>query len=210
MSPPSCGRRDLCSIFGDGTVGLLAAGVVVADCDRAGLRALAGGWVTRLLVFLHGTTIMHAGGVGRTRAERAEQVRSGADPSVADYAAYVPIGDAVGKLQRWREQGADITYLSSHRNPDDVAKDAAVLRGHGFPPGPVLARRAGENYGELVGRELPEVLIEDDCESIGAAHVAYPQVRPDLQARITSIVVPEFGGIDHLPDSLPDLLALNP
>jgi hypothetical protein len=29
----------------------------------------------------------------------------------------------------------------------------------------------------------------------------------DLRARIKSIVVPEFGGIEHLPDSLPALLA---
>jgi len=166
--------------------------------------------VTQLLVFLHGTTIMHPGGVGRTRAERVEQVRSRADRSVYDYAAYVPIDDAVGKLHRWREQGADLAYLSSHRNPDNVAKDAAVLRRHGFPSGRVLARQAGESYGELVGRELPDVFIEDDCESIGAGQVAHPQVRPDLKTRIMSIVVPEFAGIDHLPDSLPDLLAVNP
>ena len=107
----------------------------------------------------------------------------------------------VAKLRRWREQGADITYLSSHRSAADVAKDALVLEKHGFPPGRILAREPGESYGDVVERERPDVLIEDDCESIGAGEMTYPQIRPDLRVRITSIVVPEFGGLDHLPDS---------
>jgi hypothetical protein len=156
----------------------------------------------RLLVFLHGTAIMHPGAVGRTREERVAQVRTGADPRLYDYAAYLPVGGVVAKLQRWWEQGAQIDYLSSHRKPDDVAKDVLVLQKYAFPPGRVLARRPGESYGDVVGRELPDVLIEDDCESIGAGEVTYPQVRPDLRPRIKSIVVPEFGGIDHLPDSV--------
>jgi hypothetical protein len=160
----------------------------------------------RLLVFLHGTAIMHPAGIGRSREERVAQVRTGADPALHDYAAYVPVGDAVAKLRCWSEQGARLDYLSSHRNPDDVAKDALVLQRFGFPPGRVLARRPGESYGDVVGREMPDVLIEDDCESIGGlAQIAHPQVRRDLRARITSIVVPEFGGIDHLPDSVDDL-----
>ena len=44
-----------------------------------------------------------------------------------DYAAYVPVGNAVTKLDRWRKQGAQIDYLSSHRKPEDVAKDASML-----------------------------------------------------------------------------------
>jgi hypothetical protein len=75
----------------------------------------------RLLVFLHGTTIMHPSGVGRTRVERVAQVRTGTEPGLHDYAAYVPIAGA------------------------------------------------------------------------------------DLGARIKSIVVPEFGGIDHLPDAPEEL-----
>jgi hypothetical protein len=39
------------------------------------------------------------------------------------------------------------------------------------------------------------------CQPLNAA---------DLRDRIKSIIVPEFGGIDHLPDSLRDLLAFNP
>lgn len=153
----------------------------------------------RLLVFLHGTVLMHAGGVGVPRGERVAQVRAN-HPTVGEYAAYVPVGDAVAKLRRWQDAGAVIDYLSSHRDPEDVARDALVLRTHGFPDGRVLARRPGESYGDVAGREAPDVLIEDDCESIGAGQITYPQIPSAVRAQIKSIVVPEFGGIDHLPD----------
>jgi len=165
----------------------------------------------RLLVFLHGTTLMHPGAIDRTREERVSQVRAESDPSLHDYAAYVPVDDAVSKLKRWQEQGAQIDYLSSHRDPDDIAKDTSVLRRFGFPPGRILAREPGESYGEVAGREMPDVLIEDDCESLdGAGEITYPQIRAELRNRIKSIIVPEFGGIDHLPDSLQALLTFEP
>jgi hypothetical protein len=75
----------------------------------------------------------------------------------------------------------------------------------------VLARQPGESYGEVAGREMPDVLIEDDCESInGAGEITYPQIRPELRVRIKSIIVPEFCGIDHLPDSIQALLTFEP
>src|SRR5205085_2712553 len=54
---------------------------------------------------------------------------------------FLPVDGVVAKLRCWREQGAQIDYLSSHRNPDDV--------------------EAGESYGDVAGRDMPEVLIED-------------------------------------------------
>jgi hypothetical protein len=159
----------------------------------------------RLLVFLHGTVLMHAGAADVTRAERVAQVRAN-DPAVREYAAYVPVGDAVAKLRHWQAAGAVVDYLSSHRNPDHVALDALVLRTHDFPAGCMLARLPGETYGEVAGREAPDVLIEDDCESIGADQVTYPQIAPSVRARIKSIIVPEFSGIDHLPDDPQALL----
>ena len=33
--------------------------------------------------------------------------------------------------------------------------------------GRALARQAGESYGDVAERGGPDVLIEDDCESIG-------------------------------------------
>ena len=160
----------------------------------------------RILVFLHGTAIMHAGGAGMPRALRVRQVRE-RHPSVRDYAAYVPIGDAAAKLRRWQAQGAVIAYLSSHHTPDDVAKDAAVLQRYGFPEGEVFARQSGEDYGAATERAQPDVLIEDDCESIGGAvEMTHPMLRPGLRERVTSIVVREFEGIDHLPDDIAVLI----
>jgi len=81
-----------------------------------------------------------------------------------------------------------------------------VLQKYGFPPGRVLARGPGESYGDVAERAMPDVLIEDDCESIdSAAEITFPQIRADVRARMTSIIVPEFGGLDDLPDS-PDAL----
>ncbi len=106
----------------------------------------------KILIFLHGTTIMHKSGLGRTREWRVRQVVE-KDKSIFDYASYVPVGDAVKKLQNWKKQGAEILYLSSHENSNDVEKDKFVLR-------------------------------------------------------IKSIVVKEFGGIDHLPDKVEDLVKI--
>jgi len=153
---------------------------------------------------------MHPGAVDHRREERVAQMRGG-DPSMRDYAAYVPVGNAVTKLDRWRKQGAQIDYLSSHRKPEDVAKDASMLKAFAFPAGRVLARERGESYGNIAGREMPDVLIQDDCESIGGSgEMTYQQIGPELRPRIKSIVVREFEGIDHLPDSLQELLALEP
>jgi hypothetical protein len=154
----------------------------------------------RILVFLHGTTIMHASAVGRTREERVKQVHV-RDASVRDFASYVPVGEAVAKTSRWHDQGAEIVYLSSHRTESAIAKDEAVLHRYGFPPGRLEARGTGENYGDVATRVDPDVIIEDDCDSIGGSvEMTYPRLRPELRDRIASIVVREFEGIDHLPD----------
>ena len=129
------------------------------------------------------------------------------DESLYDFAAYLPVGEAVQKLRAWRGQGAEIVYLSSHMGFEDVEKDLIVLRMHVFPQGPVYFRQGDEGYGAVIARVLPDVLIEDDCESIGGiAQMTYPQIEPDIRARIKSIVVKEFGGIDHLPDDILELV----
>jgi hypothetical protein len=162
----------------------------------------------RLLVFLHGTTLMHRAAIGRSREERVRQVRE-REASVRDYAAYVPVGNAVDKLRAWSRQGAEISYLSPHQKSEDVAKDQAVLNASGFPSGQVVFRQPGESYAAVAERVLPDVLIEDDCESIGGEkEMVAPHLKPELKAKITSVVVREFEGIDHLPDDLAALKAM--
>ena len=156
----------------------------------------------KIMVFLHGTTTMHASALGLSREERVRQVAAG-DASVRNYAAYVPIGQAAGKLQAWKEQGAEIVYVSSQRGRAILRSDRDLLRRHGFPEGTFEFRQGIERYTDVVARVLPDILIEDDCESIGGEkEMTYPQLPPELKTRIKSIVVREFGGLDDLPDDL--------
>jgi len=160
----------------------------------------------KIMVFLHGTAIMHKNALGRTREERVKQVLDG-DESLYDFASYVPVGNVVRKLLVWRQQGAEIVYLSSHMKVEEVEQDKVVLRNHGFPDGQIFFRHNGESYSDVAESVLPDILIEDDCESIGGdAEMTYPHIRPELKARIKSIIVKEFGGIDHLPDDVDGLI----
>lgn len=160
----------------------------------------------KILVFLHGTSIMHKNAVGRTREEIVKQVLEG-DESVHDYISYVPVGNVVEKLCNWEKQGAKIVYLSSHKTAKDVDSDKVVLKKYKFPQGEVLFCENEEEYGEVAERIMPDIIIEDDCESIGGKEeMTYPHIREELKPKIKSIVVKEFSGIDHLPDKICDLL----
>ena len=160
----------------------------------------------KILVFLHGTAIMHKKAIGHSREERVKQVLE-SDASVKDYASYVPVGNSAKKLLTWKEQGAEIIYLSSHESKEDVEKDKLVLKKFKFPPGEILYRKKGEQYKDIAERIMPDVLIEDDCESIGGKEeMTITHVKPELKKKIKSIVVKEFNGIDNLPDKISDLL----
>jgi hypothetical protein len=97
--------------------------------------------------------------------------------------------------------------LTSRTTSEEVQTIKIILAEYGFPDGELLFRRAGEEYNDVAERALPDVIIEDDCESIGGEEeMTCPHIRQDLKSRIRSIVVKEFGGIDHLPDRISDLL----
>jgi hypothetical protein len=160
----------------------------------------------RIMIFTEGTIIMHKNGVGQSRARRVRQVMDN-DPSIHDYRSYVPIGDAAIKLARWKNQGAEIIYLTSRREREEINAVQYVLKRRGFPLGALEFRRAGEEYRDVVERILPDVLIEDDCESIGgAANMTITRTAPLLKAKIVSLPVPEFGGIDHLENDISIIL----
>jgi hypothetical protein len=150
---------------------------------------------------------MHKNAKGLARQEIVKQVLE-SEESLHDYAQYIPVGNAVKKLQEWKEQGARICYLSSHRNAEDIEKDKLVLAKYAFPDGQIFYRRNSEEYKDVVEkiRPLPDVIVEDDCESIGGkAEMVYPNLKPELKNKIKSIVVKEFGGIDSLPDEISKL-----
>lgn len=149
---------------------------------------------------------MHKNAEGKTREEIVQQVLN-KDQSVHDYVSYIPVSNAVDKLKTWQKQGAEITYLSSHETAEDVEKDKLVLEKYGFPKGQVFYRQNGESYKDIAEKIIPNVLIEDDCESIGGEkEMTITYVKPEIKQRIKSIVVKEFSGIDNLPDDLDSLI----
>lgn len=157
-------------------------------------------------VFLHGTAIMHAAAAGVDRDERVQQVCR-RDPSVADFASYLPTPGTAAKLAAWERHGAALVYLSSHRRPDDIRADESVIRRYGFPAGPVYGRHEGEDCGQLVERLGLDVLVEDDCASIGGAgQTCAAQLSCAGRQSVRCVVLPEFSGLADLPDSPAELL----
>ena len=144
----------------------------------------------KIMIFLHGTA---------TKPAKWDVIGQ-------SFAHYMPTGKAVEKLNSWVNQGAQICYLTSHEKAAGVAVDKKVLAKYDFPQGEIYWRENGEAYKDVAERVMPDILIEDDCESIGGeVEMTYPHIREDLKPKIKSIVVKEFQGIDHLPDSLTEL-----
>ncbi len=143
----------------------------------------------KILVFTEGTII--------------REVRGGGDRMIGG----TVLGDAPGKLRNWSGQGAQIEYLTSRRTPDEIQAVRRTLMENRFPKGPLNCRTQSEEYKDVAEKILPDIIVEDDCAGIGGEReMTYPHIRPDLKQRIVSVVVREFEGIDHLPESLQSLL----
>ena len=158
--------------------------------------------IMKIAIFTEGTVLMHQNAVGCTRNEIVQQVIN-KDVSVKDYASYVPIKKATEKIQKWSSQGAEIIYMTSRKEQKEVDEIQNVLnRGH-FPKGVLEYRRGNDEYKDVAERILPDILIEDDCESIGGvSEMTYPHINSGLKEEIKSITVKEFYGIDHLSDDI--------
>jgi hypothetical protein len=148
---------------------------------------------------------MHRGGSSHTREEIIKQVVE-EENTVTDWATYVPVGNAVMKLKTWKAQGASILYLTSRTKKNEVRSIKDVLQRYDFPDGRLLYRRKGRQYKDVAETVSPDILIEDDCESIGGMNeMTFTHIKPEIRAKIKSITVKEFGGIDHLPDKAEEL-----
>ena len=155
-------------------------------------------------IFLHGTILMHSSGQNCSREERVSQVIN-KDPSIFDYTSYIPIDNAVSKLNKWKNQNGRIFYLTFHKNKKDVKKDRLVLRKFDFPKGRIIYRKKRQEYKDLIERIKPDILVEDDCESIGGEkEMIITHIDSKLKNKIKSVVVKEFEGINHLPDLITD------
>lgn len=160
----------------------------------------------KILIFLHGTIIMHKNAYGKSRKERVKQSVQ-REASVLDYINYVPIGNSLKKIQNWKKQGAKIIYLSSHKKRKDVIKDEKVLNKYHFPKSKIYYRNNGRTYADILEKVKPDLLIEDDCESIGGKNkMAITEVNPSIKKIIKLILTKEFYGINFLPDNLNKLV----
>lgn len=119
---------------------------------------------------------------------------------------YIPIKNCVNKIQAWEKQGADIIYATSAKRLSHVERIANNLRKYGLYGTRLYYRGAKEKYKDIAKAVRPDILIEDDCKSIGGAwQMCITYVQPDIKRQIKSIIVKEFTGIDDLPDSLYEL-----
>ena len=180
----------------------------------------------KILVFTEGTIIMHGNARGVSRDEAVRQSKLAgiqqeertlsynmkslkeAEPgSPYDCSSYIPAGHAAEKLMRWKKQGAIILYLTSRRIKKEVEAIRTILEKYSFPDANNLYfRQQGEDYKDVAEKLMPDIIVEDDCESIGGkVEMTYPHIREDLKRKIKSIVVKEFEGIDYLSDNLSDL-----
>lgn len=156
----------------------------------------------KVLIFTEGTILMHKNALGQRRKEIVKQVED-KEESISDYASYVPIGNAVAKLQTWADQGAEILYLTSRTKFEEIEAIRNILRINDFPTGELYSRKEGETYADVAERIVPDILIEDDCESIGGEpEMTITNINPEVKRKIKSVVIKEFGGVDHLPDSI--------
>lgn len=159
----------------------------------------------KILIFTEGTIIMHKNARGHSRKEIVEQVKN-KEVSVHDYSTYIPVGKAVEKLKKWKDQGAELLYLTSRKKPQEIEEIKKVLSEYQFPEGELYFRVANEEYKDVAERLKPTILIEDDCESIGGTEeMTITHIDPQIKAEINSVPIKEFGGIDHLPDKISDL-----
>ena len=158
----------------------------------------------KILTFTEGTIIMHPSARGLSREQVVEQVKSLPRPLPEEFfKTHIPVGNAVKKLKKWSKQGAEILYLTSRRKPEQIEDVRQVLKKYGFPDGQLLFRKKEEEYRDVAERIVPDILIEDDCESIGGIdEMTITHVKPEIKKRIKSVVIKEFGGIDHLPDKI--------
>lgn len=160
----------------------------------------------KILIFTEGTILQHKNATGESRTEIVQQVKDN-EKTVHDFSTYIPIRNAVEKIKNWQKQGAEIYYLTSRKTKTELISIRDVLKRNNFPNiENLFFRKNNERYNDIAERITPDVLIEDDCESIGdEKEMTYTNIKPELKSKIKLISVKEFGGIDHLPDSINDL-----
>lgn len=111
---------------------------------------------------------------------------------------YIPIGNAIETIKLWQEEGYEIIYLTSLKGRKAM-KMAQHLDELGFVGSMVGYRQKYQDYATLIKEEMPDILIEDDCQSIGGKeNMCYEQLPENIRHNLKHIVVEEFKGIDQV------------
>jgi hypothetical protein len=123
-----------------------------------------------------------------------------------NHASYIPIKNAVTKITLWYQQGTEVLYLTSCKKEKHVDQIKKLFLKYKFPGQRLYYRNKGQKYKDIVEAVMPDILIEDDCRSIGGRwQMCITYVKPEIKAGIKSIVVKEFKGIDDLPELIGEL-----
>lgn len=111
---------------------------------------------------------------------------------------YKPIDSAVEIVNGWQKQGYEI-YLCSYVRNRRYSFIKRIIDFYGMKYNEILYREKGEKYSEIVESIKPDILIEDDCKSIGGQREwCITNVRKEIKEGIHSIIVPESKGIDYV------------
>lgn len=126
--------------------------------------------------------------------------------SLYNHNSYIPIGNCVKLIKKWSEQGAEILYCTSRRN-NQAEQMADILRNNNFIGTKLYFRDKRQKYKDIIEQVCPDILIEDNCRSIGGAwQMCITNVSPVIKEHINSVVVEEFRGIDILPENISKLI----
>lgn len=111
---------------------------------------------------------------------------------------YIPINNAIETLKKWQEEGYEVIYLTSLKGRRAM-KMAQHLDELGFTGSMVGYRQKNQDYATLIKEEFPDILIEDNCLSVGGEqNMCYNLLSDELKKEIKHIVVEEFKGIDDV------------
>jgi hypothetical protein len=119
---------------------------------------------------------------------------------------YLPIKNSVEKIKTWADQGAEIYYLTSRKKAKEIDHIKRILIHYGFVGKKLYYRAKNEKYKDIAEELLPNIIIEDDCRSIGGKwQMTITYVQKEIKSKIKSIIVKEFDGIEQLPNNLKEL-----
>jgi len=62
-----------------------------------------------------------------------------------DYASYFPVKDAVNKIINWKNQGHEISYITSRKKREEIEIIKNILKKYNFPEGVFIIESAVRN-----------------------------------------------------------------